>query len=116
MQRPQGLRVPPVAGIGAPRALGATASFSSTSGPPRGPTTVGTTSAAAAADVRGKLWSITTEYENLLQIQNEHFEACIRAKDKTIDQLKNSKGISDPVGGGFGVYNFLVRSGLKKIW
>ena len=79
---------------------GPTASFSSTAAPPLMGSAAGAPGRPgerAAADVRGKLWSITTEYENLLQIQNEHFEACIRAKDKTIEQLKSGKAVNDPV-------------------
>ncbi|CAD7940868.1 unnamed protein product [Amoebophrya sp. A120] len=50
-------------------------------------------------EARQKLWSITTEYENLLQVQNQHFESVLATKDKVIDQLKAGKppyDFSDP--------------------
>eukprot|EP00392_Amoebophrya_sp_AT5.2_P011764 g11849.t1 len=45
---------------------------------------------ADAAD-RQKLWSVTTEYENLLQVQSEHFEAVLASRDKAIEQLQAGK-------------------------
>eukprot|EP00392_Amoebophrya_sp_AT5.2_P016046 g16285.t1 len=49
--------------------------------------------AAGTADAEDsqKLWSVTTEYENLLQVQSQHFEAVLASRDKAIEQLQAGK-------------------------
>ena len=46
--------------------------------------------AAQAERERGKIWSITSDYENLLQNQSEHFAATIKNKDREIALFKEA--------------------------
>jgi hypothetical protein len=42
------------------------------------------------SDLRTRLWIITSEYESLLQCQNEHFAVAIKSKDREIELLKKA--------------------------
>ncbi|CAD7956891.1 unnamed protein product [Amoebophrya sp. A25] len=69
--------------------------------------------ANADEETRQKLWSITTEYEHLLQLQNEHFESVLASKTKAIEQLEGGRRPFDF--GDSGVFNVAIEERDREL-